>query len=542
MISKIKIDQLLLFFLLSIAFLLFSFGKELLFENQNQQSGLTKYFEIENEIDAPKQGLVSFNDSIQVYDSSLEFWYSTNGGEDFTLSKEFISINEIVNSDIIHFPTSLQWKQPIGNFEGCKSLVVQLKNKADNSLCEKRVYTFLTNEIENLPVIALTLPENNLFGEDDGIMTYGENSFSDKGFYNAWWNCSANFTNRGFESEKQTFFQYFENGKLMTEQYCGIRISGNATRGFPQKSMQIVARKMYGNDQFDFPFFDESGKNKYTSLVIRNSGNDNTKTMFADLFMHRLAENSNVLTLKGKPTIVYINGNYWGIYNLRERIDEYLIAEIEDVKESEVTILEGGAADLKDGSERDKAKFDLFMEKIREKENVDDKLYAEFSEVMDMASFIDYIFFETYFGNKDWPNNNSTWYKAGEGKWKWILNDLDYSLAYQGQQNVNINLFEKLKKSESVVGYLFQQLMTNQNFKEQFVQRSEEIITENLSLLNVTNCSEELKTLYQPEMKKHIDRWRMIGTIEDWEQNCKMNLDFLTKRRLIYLDQLHNLK
>jgi len=344
------------------------------------------------------------------------------------------------------------------------------------------------------------------------------------------------------EWEKEAFFQYFKEGKLQIEQYCGLRISGNATRGFPQKSMQIVARKMYGDDHFDFSFFNNSGQKKYTSLVIRNSGNDNAKTLFADLLMHRLADESNVLTLKGSPTVVYINGNYWGIYNLRERVDQYFISKIEDVQETEVTILEGGEAELKDGNKSDKADFDRLISKLKNVKDVSRELYNEICQAIDENSFIDYIFFETFFGNNDWPHNNSMWYKAGEGKWKWILNDLDYGLAYLGEENVNTNLFDKLKNSNAVIGVFFTKLYTNAEFEKNFTSRCYDLVTFHLSDKNIQDCYRELKVIYQTEIKKHIGRWRMIKSVEEWENNCTENLNFLIQRKNIYLKQISELE
>lgn len=541
MFSKFKIDQLLVFFLLSIAFLLLSFGEELVFGRKNEQAGLTNYFEIENAVNFPSQGSSNLSDTLSVLNPSLEFWYSINGGQDYFLSDDPIVLNELENPDLTTIPTSYHWRQPMQRDEGCKSLVVQLKNPNENSKTEKKIYTFFEKGISELPIIVLTLPQEDLFSEDRGIMSFGKNANYNESFYTAWWDRPANFTGRGLEWEREVFFQYFKEGNLEFEQTCGLKISGNATRGFPQKSMQIIARKMYGKEQFEFPFFGESSLKKYTSLVIRNSGNDNTKTLFADLLMHWFAKETSVLTLKGTPTVVYLNGNYWGIYNLRERIDEYFIAEIEDVKPEAVTILEGGNAELKDGLESDKKDFDKLMEELKEMDHLTLDLYNHVLGQIEEGSFIDYIFFETFYGNNDWPNNNSICYKAGDGRWKWILQDLDYGLAYLGPDNVNTNIFDKLKKSDTVIGLLFTKLMTNGSFEKHFIWRCTELANFLFKEEKINEVFGELRSQYQPEIAKHIGRWRMIDSVEEWETNCQNNFNFLIERKAIYLKQLGTL-
>jgi len=541
MFSKFKIDQLLVFFLLSIAFLLLSFGKELIFGEKNGHTRLTSYFDIENVVDFPEQGNVNLSDTLSVFNRAIEFWYSVNGGQDFILSVDPIVLNQLENPDLTGIPTSYHWLQPMENYEGCKSLVVQLKNRESGSITEKKVYTYFETEISELPVIALTLPQDELFSYDKGIMSFGNNANHNESFYTSWWDRPANFTGRGFEWEREIFFQYFEEGNLAFEQACGMRISGNATRGFPQKSMQIVARKMYGSDRFEFPFFEDDGQKKYASLVIRNSGNDNTKTLFADLLMHRFAEESNVLTLKGRPTVVYLNANYWGIYNLRERIDPYFISKVEDVQEDEVTILEGGDSKLKDGNESDKKEFDDLISKIKNVDDMSQDLYKEVCNKIDEGSFIDYIFFETFYGNNDWPTNNSIWYKVAGGKWKWILQDLDYGLAYLGPQNVNINLLNKLKKSNTTVGILFTKLLSNGAFEKVFVERCYQMVENHFSEENIKKSFTNLRAMYQNEIEKHIGRWRMIESVEEWETNCQNNFNFLINRKKIYLQQVAEL-
>jgi hypothetical protein len=531
-----KPDSLTLFLVLAIALLFQIFGSSLVFYSAN--NSLVKYVEAADVISAPVQG---FNDDLKTlsaYSSSYEIWYSADGGEHFQNGGSEIDLENLKNPDLKNIESSFHQKPAYGNFPTCFSIVYKVKHKSENITSENNYLTVL-NQNSGLPVVNLITPQSNIDGFESGIMTFGEESTNDFGFYKNWWNRNANFQNRGIDSEKEVHFQYFESGKLLFEQDLGMRISGNATRGFPQKSIRLNAGQLYGNDKIEFKFFKE-GLKKYTSLVLRNSGNDNTKTMFADLLMQSLARSENLLTQKGKAVCVFLNGNYWGVYNLRERIDLYFIAKNEDVKEDEITLLEGNGS-LKEGSEEEQLKFLNFLSEIQNDDLTSSEKYNLADNHLDLISLIDYIFYETFFANQDWPSNNCQYYKAGDKKWKWILQDLDCGLAYKGIQNTEANIFDKLKVSGGAVPDLFNSLIEIEKFKEEFIDRSKYLIQNDLTDERIKSLYAELKSNYQADMDFQIRRWRMIDSLAEWEKNCEDNLHFLLNRKAIYLTQLETL-
>jgi hypothetical protein len=170
------------------------------------------------------------------------------------------------------------------------------------------------------------------------------------------------------------------------------------------------------------------------------------------------------------------------------------------------------------------------------------ELMKQLQDEIDMNSFTDYVIFETYYANNDWPSNNSLCYKAKGGKWKWILHDLDYGLAYLGDNAVETNLFEKLDESNSVIGVLFRFAIQNDEFKKQFVERANELLNSSLAEKNVLSVFESLSKKYQNEIANQLGRWRMIKSSEEWEKNCQKNLDFLSSRAEIYRKQIESLK
>ena len=104
--------------------------------------------------------------------------------------------------------------------------------------------------------------------------------------------------------------------------------------------MRIGFDKKYGTGQLNYKLFTNDDITNFNSFLLRNSGNDWDKTMFRDAFMQALMKNTNVDIQDYRPSIVFINGEYWGIHNIRERFDEYYLANKYRLSPDSVTILE----------------------------------------------------------------------------------------------------------------------------------------------------------------------------------------------------------
>ncbi len=535
MLKKIlKIDVLTAVLLASIMSI-YSFSKQVRTALHGKTSVLKKFEQLNDIVHLPD----STNNKLFLYDPHFTLKYSVNGGDTY-IQESRIEPNTIKVKNLSNYTLSYRSKPVNGVQPRLTSILVKTENKQSGVFTETQMVSFIENLNHKLPVLSLVTSEKGLFSEETGIMVLGNASwFGENKYYLPFWDRPANYKRRGSSSKRKASWQLIENGKVIYEAQSDFQISGNATRSFPQKSFKLKAHKFYGIETFDYRFFGKKGIKKYQSLVIRNSGNDNTKTLFADLLMHNLAKKSNVLTQRGKPIVVYINGNYWGIYNLRERIDVYMIARKEDAKSEDITILEGGSGLLKDGHNSEANRFKHIIEDI--KKNNDETSFQDVSEQIDINSFIDYIFFETYFGNGDWLNNNALWYAVKNDKWKWILNDLDYGLAYQGMNNVNKNYFNDLKNSGSVNAILFNFLITKETFRATFLARTNELIDTLLSDEKINKSVNKLKSKIDSEIAQHLKRWRGKLTIDEWEANIEKNLNFLLQRKSIYKTQVNSL-
>jgi len=537
-----KIDLLLIFLMLSVL-LLYAFVGDMdyFFKKENVVVYKT-YKSVKETYRYPKQGLSNSPVMLTVFNPKYRLEISTNGGKKWS---EYINqdLSKIKINDLTKYSTSIRYKFPYGFQPSILSFLVKAHHQNKPIFVKPKQLTYLKEYPSKLPVVSIVVNQDDLFDTYQGIFVLGKQSWVEKDnqFYKKYWDRNANYKLRGGECYKKSYFQYFEEGELKNEFICDLAVSGNATRSFSQKSIKLKSNKIYNQQKFKYKFFGKKGLSKYKSILLRQSGNDNKKTLFADLLMQSLVFNNNVLTQQGKPVNVFINGNYWGVYNLRERYDKYLIAKKENVKSSEITILEGSGALLKKGIEKEQLAYKSFIDSLAQLDDVSNEVIEEIDERINLNSFMDYIFYETFYGNRDWLKTNNMWYKAGDKKWKWLLNDLDYALAYLGEDNVNFNYFNLLNQSNSYTAKLFKVLMENNDFKLKFKDILQQDLIKMYQNNRIETIFNQLKNNIEKDMVWQTNRWISNFTLSEWEVNCQANLDFFKHRNSIYIQQIDNL-
>ncbi len=533
-----KIDILLIFLLLSVLFLYAFVGDIDYFFRPSTHTRLKTYIKTNSvfKINTINQGIYITN-----FNPEFNIQYSVDGGQSWK-DYHHQNLKSITSNDLTQYTTSIRYKHPFGKMPKVISILIRAKHQTKSLYLKPVPITILANYNSSLPVVSLFCNQVDLISDEKGIMVLGQHSWQDVGFYKAFWFRNANYNQRGNKWRKNIYFQYFEKNNLKYQTQAKLQISGHASRSFPQKSLKIKADRNSGSEQLNYAFFGKKGLKKYKSIVLRNSGNDNQKTLFADVLMHQLIDTNfvNVVSQKGKAVNVFINSNYWGIYNLRERQNRYYIAKKEHCKEDEITILEKANGLLKKGDKKLQQQYVNFIDSIYNLNTISKKTLTQISDNINLNSFTDYIIIETFYGNNDWLMNNTLWYKAGNKKWKWIIVDLDYCLAYNNN-NLQKNYFDKLLYSNSITSKLFKTLIKNKTYKSTFKLRAKELIKTLFNKQKVTSTFNKLKNQYKNDISYQINRWRGNFDLEQWNKNCQANLDFLLKRPQIYLKQIETL-
>jgi len=385
--------------------------------------------------------------------------------------------------------------------------------------------SYFINSEHSLPIVSLVTDPENLWNFDSGIYVSGPNAQSSFPFF------GSNFWE---DWERPIHIELYQtDGSLSFSQDAGVKIFGGWSRGNSQKSLTIHARQSYGSDRFDYPIFESKQMDSYKNIVLRNSGNDWGQSMFRDGLMSSLFHES--VDRQGyQPSVVYLNGVYWGIHNIREKINEHFVENNHGVPTSEVNLLEfeGNAIYGTDEEYRNLINF------IQARSLSDDQDYQYVAARVDIMNFIYYNVGNIYAHNTDWPGNNiKFWKQSGEqGRWRWIAFDTDFGFGlwdYFGKVSGNTIAFALEPNGPGWPNppwstLLFRRLMTNNDFKELFINTLADEMNTRLLPENVLARINEIIFDINSEMSAHFNRWN--GSMNSWNENVNYIKRFALER------------
>ncbi|MCU4175636.1 CotH kinase family protein [Carboxylicivirga sp. N1Y90] len=443
---------------------------------------------------------------------------------------------------------SVQFSIPGGNHQGQLSLVLSNPNKGDSkiyystdgSIPDKTSYlfsdeikintdtvirarimddgvlagpvltqTYILNKQHTLPIISLSTDPNNLWDYQTGIYVKGPNASPDNPFW------GANFWQ---DWEKPAHFEYYDkDGTKQIDQGAGVKIYGAWSRAHPLKSMALFARKEYGDGSFNYKFFQNRDNDKFEALVIRNSGNDFYSTHLRDGLVASIMEPLDIENQGFQPTAIYLNGEYWGILNLREKINEHFISDHTSIRNDSVNILELGG-EIVNGN--DKAYQEL-LDFISKNSLTIEENYEKVAEYIDVDNYIDYLLAQTFIDNRDWPGNNIKFWNttSSKSRYRWIMYDTDFGFGLYDTNNYQYNSLADALASNGPnwpnppwSTKLFRALKANNKFKAKMAQRANDYLEHYWKPSMMNEKIDSLKNIYSEEMKAHCDRWDLDYT------------------------------
>ena len=369
----------------------------------------------------------------------------------------------------------------------------------------------------NVPVVSLVTEFGNLFDYETGIYTLGktyDDFVSDPA--NAAlesWQMQGNYTNRGRDWERPVSVELITaDGTPGFKQEMGMRIMGASTRNQAQKSIRIYAREDYGKKNLKYELIpgnlksDESDiLRKYKSFVLRIGGNDADFGRLRDPFLQNLVQNARFETQQNTPCVVFINGEYWGMYTITEDYSDNYFENNYGIDNKNVVLIKKG--EVEDGEEADLALYQELYNFITGNDMADTANFEQASSMLDMDSFADYCAFNLYIYNKDsiFDNNNWRMWRVrnadgatpwSDGKWRMVVYDTDFSTgvydgaASAGDDNISARLEAASEEEyqQNLEDYapieIFRSLLKNETFKKEFL----------LALCDMRNIYMEPKT------------------------------------------------
>ena len=357
------------------------------------------------------------------------------------------------------------------------------------------------------PIIHLVSDEYNLFDYNYGIYSYGPEDYGGYPYF------GANFWE---DWERPVHISYYVDNNLEFSTNAGIKIAGAYSRGWDQKSLALFARGEYGVGEFQYSFFDNLDYDSFESLVLRNSGNDWMRTNMRDVAITSLMEGSNIDFQRFKTVSSYINKAYWGLYNLREKVSENMLASKHDVNPNDITMLEFDG-EVVDGDNEEYLELKQFIQQndLTEEEN-----YQFVINQIDIDNFMEYNVAQIYMDNRDYPGNNVKYWKVPGGKWRWVLYDTDFGFAGQWWSEWDQNYAYFFDTLDFVLSgnqttwanppwatLFLRKLVENNTFRNKFINRYADEMNTRYLASNVTSHFIEIYNNMFDEMQNHIERW-----------------------------------
>ncbi len=404
-------------------------------------------------------------------------------------------------------------------------------------------------------MLSLVVDPKDLFDSTRGIYTAGDaykeylalggfedldpedvpSSFIDENGNEVYRYDSMNSSNGGRAWEREASITYFdEEHQLGFSQNAGVRISGESSRWKLQKSLNLYARDIYSDSMFSFPIFENDTP---TSKIRLRTGSEGD-LIYLDAMIQEMAEDTGLLYQRSKPCVVFLNGEYWGIYNIREQYTEEYFENLLGVPTGTVDVVKNMEVSL--GDAESKISFEQVLNQIAYADMSDAEQRAFVENNMDLDNVAKFYAIMTYIDNQDVTDvhNRSAW-RANvvdgaapvDGKWRYMLYDLDASC--------NDPAFNTIEYYESLgdLSYLPQYLQADDSFKELYCKTMMDLANITYSARRAENVIHQWEQMYEKQItERHVRFMDNDTSMSDYQSELNSIRRFFRERRE-YMEQ-----
>ena len=330
---------------------------------------------------------------------------------------------------------------------------------------------------------------------------------------------------------KEAFVEIYEpDGTRVIAQKCLMKLAGHSTRVHEgQKGFSLRARKEYGPSRFEYALFSKRDYPSYKSFVMRASGQDCRQSFMRDSILSALAADTSVLYRETEVSVLYVNGKYWGVYNMRERISEEMIAQFEGWDEPDDVEIGDGTGSSSEG-------FSGMMRWVKSHDLSKDETLEKLREIIDVENYLEYVMLEMYANNQDLGNVAFYRNPKADDKWRWALFDLDLSYQLSGDNVKGWLEGDTVGSITSQSNVLFRSLMKNASMRDWFLRRMGQLLATTFSAEHVTGMIRERSEILQPEMAAECKRWSW--SLETWKHYGRRILNYAKQRQKNMIEYL----
>ncbi len=427
-------------------------------------------------------------------------------------SSEAATVHYVVGASTPPSTESPVYAEPF-DLSGSESTVVRAI-AVEEGLWPSRVATrtfFLDREI-TLPVWSITVDPYDLFSSEGGI--YSE--------HNIWedWEVDAHLE------------LYEDDGTRILETDAGLKLHGGASRTFDQKSLRLLFRSGYGMTPFVHPLFPDNPVTEFHRLVLRNGGHDDQYAELRDPLSHQLVRDLDIDVQAWRPTIVYLNGEYWGLYHTREKPDRHYVASHHGLDPGNLDMLEFDGWTVNEGDSDD---YMALWDHVVFSEMSDEAEYALVEDWIDLEEYLLYQVIEIYSGNYDWPGNNIQFWRprTEDGRWRWTLYDTEAGW-YNWTDPSYDNIWHATVGGKVVWPYpnwstsLFRNLLENRGFRDRFINTYADLLNTRFQRAETLPVFEGMVEQIAGEIETSQQRWG--SSLSVWNGHVLRVQSWLTDR------------
>jgi len=466
---------------------------------------------------------------VTINSSNTEVYYTINGDVPDT--------NDFLYSDTLFLDSTT-----VLSFRSYKSSLIA------SSVVDR---TYIINEDNyGLPVFSIITDSLNLWDWNNGIYVLGANGDTTFPYYNANWR-------QGWS--KWSRLEYFDKNKInQAYEEFELKIHGRFSTVYPQKSFRLDFKSIYSGD-LEVPIISQkSHVLNYNNINLRNGGQNNNKSKLLDGFFSMLADKTNIDVMGYEPCILYLNGVYWGVYNIREKMDEYYVESNHNLNKDSIDLINANSVYPKIYSGSD-LHFINLQHQLLNMDHYSFSFFEILEEGFDIENMIDYFIFELYIGNRDWlgyhGNNIKLWKPQSENaKWRFMLYDTDNSFKTGFGANFDCITYSlNGTNADSKLSKLLEKCMKNPEFKCRFGNRYTDLINTIFHPDYFDKVLDSLKIEIEDAMPKHINKWKRpflntfigdfsnsLDSIEDWKYYIDDIKDYNISRRSFAINHLEN--
>ncbi len=396
-----------------------------------------------------------------------------------------------------------------------KSSVIRAYCSKDNYFdSDITTQTYIIKPYKTLNIVSLVTSPDNLWDPEYGIYTVGNDS------------TQPNYCGRGERWERPAIYSLIDiNGKTMIHSDCGLRIHGGASRSIPKKSFRL-----YFGEPIDYypKIIDSEDPPRQDVVILSGGGNDSVAdprvlgqawSLIRDQLMMRLYEILGYPRVNKYPILLYLNGEYWGIYILSERINRQFLKNHVNIENADL---------IKDNALAEEGTLDHWEETIgffSTKDFTITENYEKALELINVENFTDYYILNLFGANWDWPTHNIYCYSDIETKtkWNWLMWDADCSFLSTPKHNTFKEILFTKKNNE-----IFYNLIKNEKYRNFFINCISYILNNKITPERICSTIDSLALLIEAEIENETNRWG--GSKTQWVENIRRIKNFAIER------------